>query len=82
MFGFSIMKILFTIAVVVVVWQGFKWLKRREAVAKVRAKESLNRESPSARDDVEELVPCPDCGAYIARGSDHRCTNLSCPFIN
>ncbi len=74
MFGFSIMKILFTIAVVVVVWQGFKWLKRREAVAEVRARESLNRESPSARDDVEEMVPCPDCGAYIAKGSDHRCT--------
>ena len=74
MFGFSIMKILFTIAVVVVVWQGFKWLKRREAVAEVHAKKSLNRESPSARDDIEEMVPCPDCGAYIAKGSDHRCT--------
>ena len=32
MFGFSIMKILFTIAIVVLVWQGFKWLKRRETV--------------------------------------------------
>ena len=82
MFGLSIMKILFTIAVVVVIWQGFKWLKRRENVAAVNANKPLNRESASARDDAEELVPCPDCGAYIASGSDHRCTHLSCPFIN
>ncbi|MBB52750.1 MAG: hypothetical protein CMF67_00075 [Magnetovibrio sp.] len=82
MFGFSIMKILFTIAIVVVVWQGFKWLKRRETVEAVNAMKSLNRESASARDHVEELVPCPDCGAYIAKGPDHRCTQLSCPFIN
>ena len=74
MFGFSIMKVLFTIVIVGVVWHGFKWLKRRETVAALNAKKSLNRESASARDDVEELVPCPDCGAYIAKGSDHRCT--------
>ena len=82
MFGFSIIKVLFTIAIVVVVWQGFKWLKRRETVAAMNAKKSLNRESGSARDDIEELVPCPDCGAFVAKGSDHRCTQLSCPFIN
>ena len=56
MFGFSIMKILFTIAIVVVVWQGFKWLKRRETVEAVNAKKSLNRESASARDDVVRKV--------------------------
>ena len=33
-------------------------------------------------DDIEELVPCPDCGAYIAKGSNQRCNELSCPFIN
>ena len=82
MFGFSIMKVLFTIAIVVVVWQGFKWLKRRENMAAVNAKKSLNRESASARDGVEELVPCPDCGVYIAKGPVHRCNQLSCPFIN
>ena len=74
MFGFSIMKILFTIAVGVLVWQGFKWLKRREVVAEARSKRALNRESMRTNDDVEELAPCPDCGAFIPVGSDHRCT--------
>ena len=82
MFGFSIIKVLFTIATVVVVWQGFKWLKRRETVAAVNPRKSLNRGSAFARDDFEELVPCPDCGAYIAEGSNQRCNQLSCPFIN
>ena len=74
MFGFSIMKVLFTIAIILVVWQGFKWLKRRETVAAAHDKKSLNRESTSTQDGAEEMVPCPDCGAYIAKGSDHRCT--------
>ena len=74
MFGFSIMKIFFTIAVVLLVWQGFKWLKRRKTVAKVRARETLDRESSSTHHGIEELVPCPDCGAYISKGADHRCT--------
>ena len=74
MFGFSIMKILFTIAVVVVVWQGFKWLQRRQAVESQRARDDLGGESAKPDDGIEEMVPCPDCGAYIAKGSNHRCT--------
>jgi len=74
MFGFSIMKVLFTIAVVIVVWQGFKWLKRRDELQSQRAQDEVERESAAARADIEDMVPCPDCGAYIAKGSNHRCT--------
>lgn len=73
MFGFSIMKILFTVAVAVAVWQGFKWLKRRGALADARARENRRTESIRAEDGVEEMAPCPDCGAYVAKGSSHRC---------
>jgi len=74
MFGFSIMKLLFTALVVVAVWQGFKWLKRREELQNRRAETDLGSQSKAAQPDVEEMVPCPDCGAYIAKGSNHRCT--------
>lgn len=74
MFGFSIMKILFTIAVVVVVWQGFKWLQRRDRLAAARLREELKRESAGQTAGVEDMVECPDCGAYVAKGSNHRCT--------
>ena len=71
---FSLPKILFTIFVVVAVWQGFKWLKRREALQNQRAKSDLNAAEQAKQPDVEEMVPCPDCGAYVAKGGDHRCT--------
>ena len=74
MFGFSIIKVLFTVAIVIGVWQGFKWLKRRATLAEARANRSLNRDSASELDDIQEMVPCPNCGAFIAKGSDHCCT--------
>ena len=24
--------------------------------------------------DIEEMIPCRDCGAYVAKGSKHRCS--------
>ena len=74
MFGFSIAKILFTIAVGVLTWQGFKWMKRRKLVDEARAKRALNCESNNTNDVVEALAPCPYCGVFIPVGSDHRCT--------
>ena len=73
MFGFSIPKIIFTAAVIAAVWYGFKWLNRRQQVEAERAQAALNKGGAEAP-DVEEMVPCPDCGAYVAKGGDHRCT--------
>ena len=70
MFGFSIFKIFFTVAMVVLVWQAFKWLKRREGMIKARGQGSLRAEAEEA---VEEMIQCPDCGAYVAKGSGHIC---------
>ncbi|MBT6095308.1 MAG: hypothetical protein HOH04_10525 [Rhodospirillaceae bacterium] len=72
---FSLPKILFTIAVIVAVWYGFKWFNRRSQVQQHRADE-VGRGAASAAKapDVEEMVLCPDCGAYVAKGGGHRCT--------
>lgn len=72
MFGFSVLKILFTIAVVIIVWQGFKWLNQRKKVMLERA-EKLTREDQQSQGQAEDMVQCPDCGAYVPKGSSHSC---------
>lgn len=78
MFGlFSLPKILFTVAIVVAVWQGFKWLNRRNELQQRRADEverdAAKAASRAERDEVEDMVQCPDCGAFVPKGGDHRC---------
>lgn len=86
MFGlFSLPKLLFTVLVVGAVWYGFKWLARRQAVADSQARANPKHrggaksrpDSNSAPDGggaIEDMVECPDCGAFVAKGSRHRCT--------
>jgi len=83
MFGlFSISKILVTAAIILAVWYGFKWLGNRQEIQKQAAKEQVRRGSgrgagPSRRDttepEIEDMVQCPDCGAYVADDGRHRC---------
>ena len=79
MFGLlSLPKLLLTAAIIAGVWYGFKWLNQRQAQIKWAAqnqhrrnKKSVNSENDET--DIEEMIPCQDCGAYIAKGSNHRC---------
>ena len=75
MFGFSVVKILFTIAVMVIVWQVFKRLHKRkyslkERMEKVKGKDQVSDD----QSHIEDMVKCPDCGAYVPEGSNHTCT--------
>jgi len=84
MFGLpSIQKLIVLAAIVAAVWYGFKFLGRlqeaRKAEAKLRegkngkpAKKSSDG-AESRRDQVEDLVPCPSCGAYVKVGSTCSC---------
>lgn len=76
----SILKILFTIGVIIVVWLGFKYRWRlndmtraaaRMAGADVRAPEpGPGRSGPPV---VQDLVQCRKCGAYVAAGTPCSC---------
>jgi len=94
MFGFSLFKIIFTIVVVVVVWNAFKYFSRiqdqREQNARVNPRKSKAREraappadppadpGPSA-DGIEDMVECKVCHAYVTRGGNS-CGKDNCPF--
>jgi len=74
MFGISALKILFTIAVAIIVWQGFKWLSQRKEVIQERAEEITRENKQSqAKTQAEDMVECPDCGAYVPKSSNHSC---------
>ena len=87
MFGLpSIQKLIVLAAVVAAVWYGFKFLGRLQEQRKAEAKLHEGKGAKSARKStasqdaakskggqVEDLVQCPACGAYIQAGSKCDC---------
>ncbi len=90
MFGFSLTKILFTVAVVIIVWQGYRWLgrmqTRRDAIARESARGSgrggpaaAAAAAPSPAED-EDMGEFTACGAFVpARGAES-CGRGECPY--
>ncbi len=85
MFGFSLTKLLFTVAVILIVWYGFKWLGRvqaqRNAGIKRKPAES-GRQAPKSAGaaQVEDMVECATCGSFVpARGATN-CGQAGCPY--
>ncbi len=95
MLGFSIQKLLFTVAVVLAVWYGFKWVGRMKVIREKEAKDRLRRGSggsgggastggsgaaSSASGDAEEMVECAVCGAFVAVQGAKDCGKDNCPY--
>ena len=83
---FSLIKLLFTIGVIYVVWFAFKYRARiaaahktvmedkaREARAAARAQAAETAARPPGMPVAQDLVPCPKCGAYVAAGAICSC---------
>lgn len=84
MLGFSLTKLLFTVAVVVLVWVVARHAGRilrggqmgeNRADRVRRAAESVTRARTARADEppTVDLIQCPSCGNYIARGSTCNC---------
>lgn len=80
----SLQKLIVLAAVVAAVWYGFKFLgrlqKAREEEARLReqqaarpAKKNAGETRRGGQGTVEDLVPCPKCGAYVRAGSTCSC---------
>jgi len=79
MFGFlSLPKLIFTVVIVLAVWYGFKWYNRRQQIERQRAQGQVppggagpsNKRKEAA---IEDMVQCPDCGAYVPADGRHKC---------
>ena len=88
MFGLpSIQKLIVLAAVVAAVWYGFKFLGRLQKAREAEAKLHQNKEARAPKKksgggaqgsggkggQVEDLVQCPSCGAYVRAGSTCSC---------
>ncbi len=94
MLGFSIQKLLFTVAVVVAVWYGFKWVGRMKQIRDKEAKDRLRRDAVGGNGgggasggapgephaDAEEMVECAVCGAFVAVRGAKSCGRDDCPY--
>ena len=91
MLGFSIQKLLFTVAVVIAVWYGFKWVGRMKIKRDADAKAKLRRQASGdsgggsggasgATDDAEEMVECGACGSFVAVRGAKSCGRDDCPY--
>ncbi len=79
MFGFSLTKLLFTVAIVLAVWYGFKLVGRLEQARKTRAKLDAAPKGGGMA-TTTELERCAACGAYVAAESAAACGRDDCPY--
>ncbi|MEE9545101.1 MAG: hypothetical protein V3V55_05850 [Rhodospirillales bacterium] len=70
MFGFSLSKLLFTIAVAIIVWQGYKW------IGQLRSRHG----SPRSGGGAENMIECPLCESYVAAVGATACDRDGCPY--
>jgi hypothetical protein len=84
MLGMSLGKLLFMAIVIAVVWYGFKYAGRVEAIRRSLREEVARRQGaaaarPAAR-TIEDLVKCAQCGAFVSATSAGNCGKPHCPW--
>lgn len=92
MFGFSLPKILFTVAAIMAIWYGFKWIGRMQEQQKMQGRKQAKQAKKAAeqkpvwgqtRDpalDAEELVACAVCNTYVPAEGIRSCGRKDCPY--
>ena len=82
MLGLSLGKLIFLAVVIAVVWYGFRYAGRVEAIRRSAREEIARRRSdsrPSAA-RVEDLVKCSRCGTFVAASGAAKCGKPDCPW--
>ena len=85
MFGFSLTKLLFTAAVIALIWYGFKWVGRvqanRQAEYRARLREGQTpAEDRPAQATAHDMVKCAICGDFVSPEAMQGCERPNCPY--
>jgi ribosomal protein L32 len=80
---FSLGKLLVLVAIILIVWYGFKYAARVEALRNALREEKARRQASGTQRRtraVEDLVKCPKCGAFVAAHGASNCGKPGCPW--
>jgi hypothetical protein len=84
MLGLSLGKLLVLAIIIAVVWYGAKYRARIEAMRQSARQEFARRHAAAAprppASPVEDLVKCPECGAFVAATGTANCGKPRCPW--
>jgi hypothetical protein len=83
MFGFSFLKLIILALIVIGVWNGFKYLQRRQEVQDKKRHEKVRearRETQGSADPVEDMVRCSVCDTFVAGNGAKSCGRSGCPY--
>ena len=94
MFGMSFGKLLLLAFLILIVWYGFKYAARVEAMKQTLRAEARRRRQAagvgsgsdmrgdmrSAARPVEDLVKCQRCGSFVASVGAANCGKPQCPW--
>lgn len=79
MFGVpSISKLLVLVAVILIVWYGFKLVGRLDAARKTGAKQRSRLRPDALGVDTQQ---CRVCCTYVAPGPGSGCDRPDCPYV-
>lgn len=85
MLGFSLSKLLLLFGVIAVVWFGFRYASRVDAIRRAMREELARHRQPqkprqAPQVEAEDLAKCSACGAYVAARSATNCGRTDCPW--
>lgn len=83
MFGFSLPKLIVLGLAIFAVWQGFKYLQRRQEVQARNHNERVRearRETEGSASPVEDMVRCKVCDSFVASKGVRSCGRADCPY--
>ncbi|MGO8917739.1 MAG: hypothetical protein ACLQJR_17690 [Stellaceae bacterium] len=75
-------KLLLLVLMIAVVWFGFRYVSRVDAIRRHVREEMKRRQRPRGPVSIEaeDLVKCTQCGAYVAARSASSCGRKDCPW--
>jgi len=80
---FSLGKLLVLAFILAVVWYGWKYARRVEAIRRALKEEIERRRTgagPAPKRAAEDLVKCSACGIYVPSRGAHACGRADCPW--